>query len=83
MQKANAQNFIYLLPASNSEVELAAYVKPSEKTREWFAPHFYHCLPLVVANTLGWTVYNLYEFSVSWDGHDHPDSVIVKTSAAS
>jgi hypothetical protein len=78
---STSQPYIYLLPTSNSAVELSSYVKPSEKTREWFAPSFYHCLPLVAANTLGWTIYNLYEFTVRWDGQVGQTNLQVNTAA--
>jgi len=52
--------------------------KPS-RTREWFDPHFYKCLPLVIGNQQGFIVKAEYDFSFYWDGGDSPDSVHIYT----
>lgn len=49
---------------------LPAHVDPSAREREWFAPGFYHCLPLSMANMLGWTLHNKVGFTARWNGAD-------------
>jgi hypothetical protein len=49
-------------------------VKPDKK-RDWFDPHFYNCLPLVVANTYGFIVKSQYAFNVFWDGGPYRSSM--------
>jgi hypothetical protein len=48
--------------------------KPSKK-REWFNPHFYKCLPLVVGNQYGFVIKNEFNFSFFWDGGETQDSI--------
>lgn len=45
-----------------------ARVVPGLAERGWFTPWMYHCLPLVAAGQLGWTVLNPVAFVASWDG---------------
>jgi len=52
--------------------------KPS-KTREWFDPHFYRCLPLVIGNQQGFIVKAEYDFTFHWDGGLSADSVHIQT----
>lgn len=58
--------------------DLSAFLKPSEPTRADFGRNFYWCLPMLAANTLGWTLYNPVEFSVMWRGTGGRDAVIVE-----
>jgi len=41
--------------------------KPSRK-RDWFTPHFYHCLPLAIANQYGFEIITAYSFNIFWNG---------------
>lgn len=59
-------------------IDISSYVHPSERLRDQFQTPFYHCLPLVTANTLGWTVTNRAEFTVSWKGGGRREDVIVE-----
>lgn len=45
-----------------------------DKTPERFA---YRCLPLTMANTLGWTIRTKFPFMVYWDGTDHLNGITV------
>ncbi len=64
---------------TNKDVDIASFVQPSDRLRDAFTPQFYHCLPLVTANTLGWTVINRSEFTVVWRGGNGREHVIVDT----
>lgn len=48
--------------------------KPKRK-RDWFSPHFYHCLPLAIANQYGFVISSEYDFEFEWDGREHADGV--------
>jgi hypothetical protein len=52
-------------------------VEPSPASRDWYAPWMYHCLPLVAAGQLGWTVRNPAAFAAVWDGTDRAEGVRV------
>lgn len=44
---------------------------PASKTRDWMGAndsHAYRCLPLVIANQLGWVVLNPVGFTATWNG---------------
>lgn len=50
-------------------------VKKPDKKRDWFSPHFYHCLPLVIGNQYGFVVSCEFPFSIIWDGTDNQDCI--------
>ena len=75
--------FIKLLPLPDIPYDIAEYLKPASKLRDEFAAwNFYQCLPLVAANTLGWTLYNPFEFSVLWKGGSKREDVIIESENA-
>jgi hypothetical protein len=39
-----------------------------ESKRNWFNPHFYYCLPLVIGNQYGFAIKSLYDFTAIWNG---------------
>jgi hypothetical protein len=41
-----------------------------ESKRNWFTPHFYYCLPLVIGNQYGFAIKSLYDFTAVWNGKD-------------
>lgn len=45
--------------------------------RDWFVKHAYSCLPLVMGNQHGFVLKSLYNFTVSWNGGDEKDDVVV------
>lgn len=51
--------------------------RPLPKERDWFVPHAYRCLPLVMGNQLGFAVHTFYAFTVCWLGGDQPHEVQV------
>lgn len=73
---------ISLIPDANCAYDLTDFVAPAEHDRDWFDPHFYHCLPLASANTLGWTLFSPYSFSVQWNGGKQRNDILVETEFA-
>lgn len=74
----DAQPSIKIMPMPSIDFDLSDYLKPADKLRSNFGANFYWCLPMVAANTLGWTLYNPYEFTVSWRGGAGADAVVVE-----
>lgn len=68
---------ISLIPDANCAYDLTDFIAPAEHDRDWFDPHFYHCLPLASANTLGWTLFSPYSFSVQWNGGKQRNDILV------
>ncbi|WP_433379224.1 DUF6065 family protein [Actinoplanes sp. CA-142083] len=56
--------------------------RPAPPRREWWEEqhatrrHARHCLPLTMANSLGFTVHSPFSFRVSWDGDVHGHAVV-------
>lgn len=48
--------------------------KPLKK-RDWFTPHFYNCLPLIVGNQYGFIIKSEFDFSFVWNGEDTKDAI--------
>ena len=52
---------------------------PASRTREWMdktpGSFAYHCLPLVMANSLGWFLINDIPCEMEWDGTDAPSGL--------
>jgi Family of unknown function (DUF6065) len=57
-------------------------VVPAPVARKWFGPEMYRCLPLTIANQMGWTVLNPAAFSATWDGGDSADAVTGTTDGS-
>lgn len=43
--------------------------------RPWFSKHFYHCLPLSIANQYGFTFKTEFGFSAVWNGDDSKEGL--------
>lgn len=43
-----------------------------KKTRDWFRPIFYRCLPLAIGNKMGILIVNQFDFELEWDGEEDP-----------
>ena len=54
------------------------HLKKPDKKRDWFTPHFYHCLPLVLGNQQGFIVTSNYSFDVIWNGGDKPEDMEIE-----
>jgi len=53
------------------------------KKRQWFSPHFYKCLPLVIGNQYGFIIKTEFDFSFIWNGNAEPgDSIIFKSQGS-
>jgi len=48
--------------------------KPS-KTRDWFTPHFYRCLPLTIGNQYGFIICLEFDIGFEWNGGDSPQDI--------
>lgn len=46
-----------------------------DQQRDWFSSQMYFCLPVVMANQIGFGLKSLFDFTVMWDGTDGVDSV--------
>lgn len=62
---------------SNSQISSLVQPLTEIKTREWFNPMFYYCLPLAIGNQYGFIVKAQESFTVFWDGESHKGSVKV------
>lgn len=55
-------------------------IVPAPRTRDWMdetGGFAYRCLPMAVANQMGWIVPTPYDFTVNWDGGNSQDSISV------
>lgn len=50
-------------------------VKKPDKKRDWFGPHFYRCLPLVIGNQYGFVITNEFDFSFTWNGESSREAI--------
>jgi hypothetical protein len=50
-------------------------LKKPDKRRDWFTPHAYHCLPLVLGNQQGFILTANFSFDVMWNGGDKPEDM--------
>jgi hypothetical protein len=53
-------------------------ISKSPKKREWFTPHFYRCLPLIIGNTYGFTIHSEFAFSMVWNGGPNLEDIALK-----
>jgi hypothetical protein len=53
---------------SKEKNRLFNMLNKSPKKREWFSPHFYRCLPLVIGNQYGFIIKNEFDFAFTWNG---------------
>ena len=65
-------------PHFNDSVKLIVSSLKGEIKRSWFVNHAYLCLPLTIANQMGFVIKSLSKFSVIWDGTDAPNGVKVE-----
>ena len=67
---------------NNKEVEdkfkdndrLSGIICKPEKTREWFDPNFYRCLPLAIGNQHGFIIKSEFDIAFIWDGGPSAES---------
>lgn len=66
---------IKLYPTSDK----ALSIEPAKKMREWMNenPHSYRCVPLAVANQIGWDVILDQKVVVAWNGGKEREDVLV------
>jgi len=51
--------------------EASKLIKKPSRKRDWFSPHFYHCLPLAIGNQYGFEIISAFSFNILWNGGDH------------
>lgn len=51
-------------------MDIDSFLKPLNHNhkRDWFTPHFYHCLPLSIGNMQGFVFSVPFDFEVFWNG---------------
>lgn len=68
---------------NNKEVEdkfkdndrISGIISKPEKTREWFDPNFYRCLPLAIGNQYGFVIKSEFDIGFVWDGGVSNESI--------
>lgn len=54
-------------------------IVPASKFRDWMdkvgGNYAYRCLPLLMANQMGWVILNTRRFGLYWDGRTGPDAI--------
>lgn len=52
-------------------------IEPAGRTREWMdaAPFAYRCLPMTIANQMGWIIPCPIDFTIRWDGGGAQDAI--------
>ena len=48
--------------------EASKLIKKPSRKRDWFSPHFYNCLPLVIGNQYGFEIASAFSFNIFWNG---------------
>jgi hypothetical protein len=71
-------NTIALIPNQGDNVDYSDIIFKPDKKRSWFTPHFYRCLPLTIANQYGFLVAVDYDFSVTWNGGDSIEDLVIE-----
>ena len=59
------------------DMDFNSFLKPLnlDHKRDWFTPHFYHCLPLSIGNMQGFSFSVPYGFDVLWNGGSSVDDI--------
>lgn len=50
-------------------------IEPASKQRDWMTPYVYRCLPMTIANQMGWVIRCPVDFTIEWDGGDLQDAI--------
>ena len=78
-------NTVLVIPnrgVPNEEIAKLVVPASSIKQREWFNPHFYYCLPLVIGNQYGFLVKSQHTFTAIWTGGSGPAEVTLDVKPA-
>jgi hypothetical protein len=78
------ENKILLIPFPNRDEQIERHKEvlvslKGNTQREWFNPHFYYCLPIVIGNQYGFAVKSYHTFDAVWDGSKYNPSDISVT----
>lgn len=60
---------------NKTENRLSNLIEKPSKKRNWFTPHFYRCLPLLIGNQYGFIIKSEFDFTFIWDGGESKDAV--------
>jgi len=62
------------------DMDISSFLKPlnTSHKRDWFTPHFYHCLPLSIGNMQGFVFSVPYSFDVFWNGGQSVDDLTIE-----
>ena len=74
------ENTVLVVPnrgVANEEVGRLVIPASDIKQRDWFSPHFYYCLPLLVANRYGFIVKSQQTFTAIWNGGSDANDVTI------
>lgn len=69
---------IFQKKSNISNERLFNLLKKSPKKRDWFTPHYYRCLPLIIGNQYGFTIQSEYDIILKWNGGSKPEDLILK-----
>jgi hypothetical protein len=70
-------------PNNSQKQRIFNLIQKSPKKRDWFTPHFYRCLPLVIGNTYGFTIHSEFSFAIEWNGGpESEDTKIISNDPA-
>ncbi len=76
---------IYAYPFDSDPVfkgKLSDWIRPCEPRRKWMDDTFkrfaYRCVPMTMANSLGWEIINPCAFEAIWLGEESTDSLSIK-----
>ena len=66
---------------SNKQFDISEIIEPlyGNTKRDWFASHFYRCLPLTIGNQYGFILKSAYDMTLYWSGRTS-DRVVVEMS---
>jgi len=62
------------------DMDIGSFLRPLNTThkRDWFAPNFYHCLPLSIGNMQGFVFSVPYSFEILWNGGNKIEDLIIQ-----
>lgn len=72
---------VYVLPeieAHRDRINALIRLLRGDVRRDWFIPHFYHCLPLVIGNQYGFCILLESDTYITWNGGDSTNGVTIR-----
>ena len=61
------------------DMNLSTFLRPlnTDHKRDWFSPHFYHCLPLSIGNMQGFAFSLPFDLEVIWNGNNNREDIYI------